>query len=185
MFLKPFIFRIKLKLRNTIPAVQTLVKPYGVFFKADLGSKVGCQRSRSKVNIQVRETLAKECVSVTEETITVYDSLRILIFILHILPHQLIRHIVVFALADLPQISAVYRSSVRILFNLRSSCDHAHQRTACVLVSPVITEFLFCFFPVQLIAFSRTGKTYFADIYFCFVKIHLNCSFFYRRSFLF
>ena len=40
MFFKPFILRIKGQLRHTVPAVQTFVKPYCIFFKPNFRTKI-------------------------------------------------------------------------------------------------------------------------------------------------
>ena len=162
MFLKPFILRIKDQLRNALPAVQTLIEPYSVFFKSNLRSKIRSKGTWAKIDIQVREALTKERVCLTEVTVTVNDSLRILVLVLHVFPFQFFRHIVIFALANLIQVTTLYRSSIGILLYLWSSRNYAHKRSSCVLMRPVIAEFFFGSFHVYLVAFAWLRKLNFA-----------------------
>ena len=106
-----------------------------------------------------------------EVTIAVNNSLRVLVFVLHIFPLQFFRHIIVFSLTDLIQITALYRCSVGVLLHLRSSCDYAHKRSSCVLMCPVIAEFLFGSFHIYFVAFTRFWKLNFAQIHFILHKM--------------
>ena len=106
-----------------------------------------------------------------EVTIAVNNSLRVLVFVLHIFPLQFFRHIIVFSLTDLIQITALYRCSVGVLLHLRSSCDYAHKRSSRVLMRPVVAEFLFGSFHIYFIAFTRFWKLNFAQIHFILHKM--------------
>ena len=109
-----------------------------------------------------------------EIAVTVNDPLRVLVLVLHIFPLQFFRHIIVFALADLIQISAFYRRTVGELLHLRSSGDHTHQRSSGIFVVPVISEFLFCFVPVKFISFSRSRQAHGTDVHFTLVKLYVH-----------